>query len=175
MLRVSTEVVGWRRVWARRESTFRQAGGGPRMADAHIDWVLLNEAGRPARVPEELSGFFSDGTSFNPGRVALAPVPEGAGHVRLAVRPQDLDPMAHVNNAVYVDYLEEALLRAGEAAALGHLPRRYRLEYIRSAELDDELLATSWPDVGGWAFRLSDARENELLRARFGLTAPGLG
>jgi acyl-CoA thioesterase FadM len=167
-LTVSTEVIGWRRVWARRESTFRDAADGRTLANAHIDWVLLNAAGRPARVPDELSGFFSDGASFTPGRVDLVEAPENARRARLSVRPQDLDPMAHVNNATYVDYLEEALLQAGEEAVLQHVPRRYRLEYIRPAELGDDLLATSWADEGGWALRLSDGAENELLRARLG-------
>jgi len=167
-LTVSTEVIGWRRVWARRESTFRHAGDGPPVASAHIDWVLLNAVGRPARVPDELSGFFSDGASFTPARVELAETPGTARRTQLAVRPHDLDPMAHVNNAIYVDYLEEALLGRGDEAALRRFPRRYRLEYIRSAELADELLATSWADEGGWAFRLSDAAENEVLRARLG-------
>lgn len=167
-LTVSTEVVGWRRVWARRESTFRDGSDGPPAAIAHIDWVLLNAAGRPARVPDELSGFFSDGASFTPARVVLAVAPQNARRTGLAVRPQDLDPMAHVNNATYVDYLEEALLQVGEADALRRVPRRYRLEYIRSAELGDELLATSWADEGGWALRLSDGAGNELMRARLG-------
>lgn len=165
-LTVSTEVIGWRRVWARRESTFREGDGGRPLASAHIDWVLLNAAGRPARVPDELARFFSDGASFTPGRVELAEAPENAGHSRLAVRPQDLDPMAHVNNATYVDYVEAALLEAGDGAALNRVPRRYRLEYIRSAELGDELVASSWADEGGWALRLSDVAGNELLRAR---------
>ena len=165
-LTVSTEVIGWRRVWARRESTFRDAGNGQSVAIAHIDWVLLNVAGRPARVPDELSGFFSDGASFTPARVELREAPENASTARLAVRPQDLDPMAHVNNATYVDYLEEALLLAGQPEALATVPRHYRLEYIRSGELGDELVATSWADEGGRALRLSDGAANELLRAR---------
>jgi acyl-ACP thioesterase len=117
-------------------------------------------------VPDELSGFFSDGASFTPGRVELAEGPENAVSARLAVRPQDLDPMAHVNNATDVDYLEEALLSGGEGAALERLPRRYRLEYILSAERGADLLASSWADEGGWAMRLRDGAGNELLRAR---------
>lgn len=165
-LTVSTEVIGWRRVWARRESTFRESAGGAPVARALIDWVLLNAAGRPARVPAELSGFFSDGTSFAPARVELAEAPTAAHHARIAVRPQDLDPMAHVNNATYVDYLEEALRDAGERAAVERAPRQYRLEYLRSAELGDELMATTWPDEGGRAFRLDDSLGNDVLRAR---------
>ncbi len=166
-LTISTEVVGWRRVWARRESTFRDAGDGRPVAKAHIDWVLLNAAGRPARVPDALSRFFSDGASFTPAHVKLAEAPGHASRARIGVRALDLDPMAHVNNATYVDYLEEALLHAGEGGVLARVPRRYTLEYVLSAELGDELVATSWADEGGWAMRLGDAAGNELLRARF--------
>jgi acyl-CoA thioesterase FadM len=165
---VSTQVIGWRRVWARRESIFRLGADETPVATAHIDWVLLNDAGRPARVPDEMSRFFSDGTTFAPARVVLAESPQTARLSRLTVRPQDLDPMVHVNNATYLDYLEEVLLQAGEEAALGRVPRRYAIEYIRSAELGDELMVTTWPDEAGWAFRLSDAAGNEILRARLG-------
>ena len=41
--------------------------------------------------------------------------------------------MGHVNNAAYLDYLEEALLAAGDrrrAGARPVVPRRIRLEYV---------------------------------------------
>ena len=42
---------------------------------------------------------------------------------RFHVRRRDLDPLDHVNNSVYVDYLEEALEAAGQGPLLtGHAP-----------------------------------------------------
>ena len=164
---VSTEVVGWRRVWARRRSEFR-AGGGDLVSLAFIDWVLLNAEGRPARVPPAFADFFSDGTSFTPGHVILAAPPDMAQTVGLRVRPQDLDPMGHVNNATYLDYVEAACLDGGCADAVQGLPRRFRLEYVRSAQPGDELIARTWPDEGGQAVRLATADGEEILRARLG-------
>ena len=54
----TTRVVGFRRVWSRRESTFSL--DGKVVAVVRIDWVLLDRAGRPdadpARVRDDLPG-----------------------------------------------------------------------------------------------------------------------
>ena len=44
--------------------------------------------------------------------------------------------MDHVNNAVYADWLDEAVLAAGEAVARRSraIPRLARLEYARAAD-----------------------------------------
>ena len=53
--------------------------------------------------------------------------------------------MDHVNNAVYADWLDEAVLAAGGAELVRAIPRLARLEYVRAAEpdvpLDDRGLA----------------------------------
>ena len=56
-------------------------------------------------------------------------------------------PSGRVNNAVYVDYLEEALHAAGVAGrrAIAAVPRRVRLEYLAAAALDADVLGTAWP------------------------------
>ena len=53
VLAVSTEVLGFRRIWARRRSEFR-AGDGSLAAEADVDWVLTTAAGRPTQVPAEI-------------------------------------------------------------------------------------------------------------------------
>ena len=71
-------------------------------------------------------------------RVTLPPTPAGAPTRTFAVRPHELDPMAHVNNAVYLDWLEEARRRGGRLrmrpTGIDALPRRYRLEYALAAD-----------------------------------------
>ena len=42
--------------------------------------------------------------------------------------------MDHVNNAVYADWLDEAVLAAGGGADVRAIPRLVRLEYARAAE-----------------------------------------
>ena len=79
--------------------------------------------------------------------------------------------MGHVNNAAYVDYLEESLLAAGGAAASlrAAIPRRLRLEYLAPATPGAELRASLWPDPsavdGRWAWRLADAAGRGLAHA----------
>jgi acyl-ACP thioesterase len=169
---LSTAVTGFRRVWARRRTEGRLADGSIALW-THTDWVMTDHRGMPGRVPPEFAARFAvEPGSFEPGRVALPPAPAGAVRHRALVRPQDLDPMNHVNNAAYLDYLEEALLAAGpDAAALTRVvPRRVRLEYAAPASPGAALEGSAWPLAGdgdvviGWAWRLTDGDARELAR-----------
>jgi acyl-CoA thioesterase FadM len=165
----TTEIVGVRKVLARRRSAFR-APDGELAAVALVDWALTSELGRPTRVPGIFAAAFGVGeASFEPTRVRATP-PLDAATLPLVVRPQELDPMAHVNNAVYLDWMEEAIAAAGEPAppgslqALQAIPRRYRLEYLAPANPAQRLGITAWPDgAGGWACRIADAASGEPL------------
>jgi acyl-CoA thioesterase FadM len=159
-LRVSTAVVGHRRIWARRVADARLATLAARIV---TDWVILDDAGRLVRIPPDF------GLSFtNPEltgeilRVALPASLPLAGEIRFRVRPHDLDPMGHVNNAAYLDWIEEALIAAGADAAA--LPRRARLEYLASAAPQDEIVVTTSLDEANWAVRIARADGGELLR-----------
>lgn len=168
--RVSTQVIGARRVWARRRGEVRALAGGAVADDAGLaalvitDWVLMHEDGRAARVPAEIFERFGNGTTFEPARVALGDPGPGARTLELGVRPQDLDPMGHVNNAVYLDYLEEVL------ASVGRAPRgdrqQFQLEYLRPAAPAERLVATAWPDEGGWAVSIAGEPGDAVFRAR---------
>ena len=167
-IHVSTEVLGFRRAWARRRSEFR---GGPEerpLAVALIDWVLLNTAGRPVRAPADiLQGFpgLAEGT-FSPLRVPLPPAPGDALRSAFRVRRSELDPLAHVNNAAYLDYVDEQLDLAGVTGRAAPLPRRYRVEYVAPARAREQLAASTWPAETAWCLRLQSADGQEVLRAR---------
>jgi acyl-ACP thioesterase len=164
---VSTEVVGFRRVWARRVSEFHAAGSERAGAVVITDWVLLNARGAPTRVPKEIfDAFVEPQPEFTPLRIDLPATPEGAGTHQLTVRRSELDPMAHVNNAAYVDYLDEQLLARTRARRPLKVPRRYRAEFIVSAEPGDTLIGHLWQDAPAWCYRLGDDSSRELLRAR---------
>lgn len=181
----TTEVVGVRKVLSRRRSEFR-APDGELAAVALVDWAMTSDLGLPMRVPSIFASAFGVVPgSFEPTRARVAP-PPGAVTRGLAVRPHELDPMAHVNNAVYLDWVEEAIRAAdvsrpaapggAEAAApaalegLRAIPRRYRLEYLAAAAPGQRLGATAWPDGdAGWACRIADAASGDaLLGARLG-------
>lgn len=160
----TTQVVGWRRVWARRRTEFHDADGA-RLAWVHIDWVLVDARGAPARIPPEFAAFGAPAATFRLGRVDLEEAPSDAKRLALAVRPQELDPMDHVNNAVYADWLDEAVLAAGGADAVRATQRLVRLDYARAAEPAAALVASAWQADDGWSCSVTDA-DGELLRAR---------
>jgi acyl-ACP thioesterase len=131
--------------------------------------VMTDRRGLPVRVPAEFRAFIvQPPPSFTPTRVPLPATPEGAVSHTFPVRARELDPMGHVNNAVYLDHFEEcvAALDGGEAAISG-LPRTYWLEYLLPAEPGANLQGEAWtsPD-GSLAFRLTDAKMTELFRGR---------
>jgi acyl-ACP thioesterase len=163
---VGTLVYGYRRIAARRHSDVRDATG-ELLARLEIDWVMTNERGMPTRVPAEmLSLVTEDAPSFEMLKVILPETPAGALERRLRVARRDLDPLDHVNNSVYVDYLEEALAAAGADELLVATPRRYEVDFVASAERDDVLVGRAWPHEDGWAYRLSRDDGTEIFRGR---------
>jgi acyl-ACP thioesterase len=74
--------------------------------------------------------------------------------------------MRHVNNAVYADWLDEAVIAAGDETAIRAVPRLARLEYARAAEPGAALVASTWPDGGAWSCQIADGNGADLLRAR---------
>jgi acyl-ACP thioesterase len=81
------------------------------------------------------------------------------------VRPADLDPLDHVNNAVYLDWLEEALDAAGWTAATSATPRSIRLEYQASAERGDAVSIDLHGGAEAWTAVIRRADAAELVRA----------
>ena len=128
-------------------------GWGPGGAVVRIDWVLLDERGAPTRIPSEFEVFVPGSkptAGLQLGRVALDEPPTGALRHTIAVRPQELDPLDHVNNAVYADWLDEAVLAASEngTTIVRGLPRRVRLEYALAAEPGERLEIVTWQHRG---------------------------
>ena len=168
----TTRVVGWRRVWARRRTDFVD-GTGATVAWTHVDWVLLDARGAPTRVPKDFdTHFWAPEATFPLGRVALEAPPHDLGSASIQVRPQELDPMDHVNNAVYADWLDQEVMRAGGIAAVRTIPRTIRLEYVRAIDAGATVDAQAWSDASGWSFRVLEKGGGEALRAR--LEAPAI-
>lgn len=157
---VRTQVVGGRRVWARRRTEIRAASDarpgldaaagighddGPLLAWLHTDWVMIDERGRPMTVPPEFGErFHVPEGSFDPVRMPAVEPPAGTPSIELVARPRDIDPLGHVNNAVYVDWIDETLLALGFGAELQATPRHYRLEYLAATPPETRLTAQAW-------------------------------
>jgi acyl-ACP thioesterase len=170
----TTRVVGFRRVWSRRESTFRL--DGDLAAVVRIDWVLLDDRGAPTRIPPEFETIFDlaapPEAPLQLARVTLEPSPSTAIRRPIEVREHELDPLDHVNNAMYADWLDEAVQRAepgdGPPSVSRAIPRRVRLEYALPAASGERLESVCWPAHDGWSCRIVRPLDGaELLRARF--------
>ncbi len=157
----TTEAVAARKVIARRRTEFRMEAGEP-VAALTVDWALTTLDGTPTRIPPVFATVFTmpEG-SFSPIRVREVP-PDGpplAG-LELEVRPHELDPMGHVNNAVYVDWAEEAVAAAAGSDGreiVDTVPRRWRFEYLGAAAPRVRVRAIAWPSANGWSCRIVDA------------------
>jgi acyl-ACP thioesterase len=164
-LRVSTAVVGHRRIWARRLGECGLADGRP-AASVTTDWVLLDARNRVVRIPEDFGIAFTNPEVQSEILRVPAPAGEVVGEVEVRVRPSDLDPLGHVNNAVYVDWLEEALEGAGWRAATEALPRSYRLEYLASAGRADRVTVALRGEARAWTASIHRSDGAELVRAQ---------
>jgi acyl-CoA thioester hydrolase len=92
--------------------------------------------------------------------------------LRIAVQPADIDRLGHVNNTVYVRWVQEAAVAHWRSAAspevqasLFWVVARHEIDYKRPAFLEDEVIARTW--VGSASRRAFD-RHTELRRAADG-------
>ena len=164
-LRVSTAVVGHRRIWARRLGACHLAEG-PLAATVTTDWVLLDTRNRVVRIPDDFGVAFTNPEVRSEILRVETPAGPPVSVAELTVRPSDLDPLDHVNNAVYVDWLEEALEAAGWSGANEALPRSYRLEYLASAARGDHITVSLHGQARAWSATIRRRDGGELLRAQ---------
>lgn len=157
-LEVTTQVVGVRRFWARRENRVRSSGD-TLVATATMDWIFTDGAGRPARIPQEMSDAFPVSGSRAPvDQMNIGDPPPGLQPTLYTVPAYQVDPRGHMNNAAYLDLLEDAL--ASLAVDPQERPAEYELEYLHSAGGGDAL------ERFAWRFRLGDAMTARLTDGR---------
>lgn len=168
---VKTWVEDFRRVHSRRAYELRCAASGELVAQGSTDWVLLSDQdNRLTPIPEEMVLAFapSGETENSPPRERFPkapPPPKSPFTIQKTVGWRDLDPAVHVNNAMYLSFMEDA---GGQAVAhfgsslsrllaenVGIVVRRFRIEYKVPALMDDELEITTY---------LSDVRRATAVR-----------
>jgi len=153
---VTTQVRGLRRVMARRRTEIVLPDGAL-VATVLTDWVMTDVTrGMPTRIPNEFPSLFDvPPDAFDPIRLGPDSPPQEVAGRGFTVRPHEIDPFGHANNAVYLDWLEETVAAAGGGAALDAPTRRYRLEYLAPAAVGAELRAVAWrPDDRTWRYRI---------------------
>ncbi|MGH2373317.1 MAG: acyl-[acyl-carrier-protein] thioesterase [Candidatus Methylomirabilaceae bacterium] len=151
----TTQVVGMRRIFARRRNTIRRTSDGAPLVTVVVDWIFTHDGVVTARIPAEFVGAFPS----LEGTVAPAPleepdVPPGAVWTPVQIRFSDCDAMGHANNAVYLDLVDDAIIRAGGSAALERYPRTYDLQYHAAARAGAELRDLVWTANDVWHYRL---------------------
>mgnify|MGYP000476041094 CR=1 FL=1 len=71
-----------------------------------------------------------------------------SGTWSLRVRACECDALGHVNNAVYLDYLQQASTEIWPRLAAFWVPRCATLEYLTPARPAEDLEVIAWP--AGW-------------------------
>jgi acyl-CoA thioesterase FadM len=153
-----------RRVQAFREYAIWRRHGGNLVARAQARWAFVDRRrGQPLRIPDELlSGFGVAGQSMGSlpwlGDAALPLQPSELRSYRasLIARTYEMDSQHHINNCVYLDWLNDAALSAvggppGDAANRGRslCPRAYHIEYVSQLRAGDEVtIETRWSKAG---------------------------
>jgi len=188
-LEVETAVADFRRARSLRRYDVRR--GADLVAQATTDWVYCDlSSGRPVRVPDELQRAF---VGVDPGAPLARPerlrvdAAEDPVSFAVTIQPSHLDHVAHVNNAVYVSFLEDAaftmfaqhgwplprMLDAGGALRIARLD----VEYLNDAGAGDQLTVRSWlaglladdaavPPSAALLHAIGRVDGTELLRAR---------
>ncbi|GAB4526392.1 MAG: hypothetical protein Kow0063_00590 [Anaerolineae bacterium] len=162
-VQVKTWVADFRRVRSRRMYELRLADAGDLVAQGYTDWAFLDSAtGRPAPIPPEVvEAFFPEGPpGMSRARFPSPPSPPaGIFRLRRSVEWGDIDGARHVNNAVYLAYMQDcgvqALAAHGwplsrmQAEGVAIVAWRHHIEYREPARLGDELELSTWlSDVG---------------------------
>jgi len=100
--------------------------------------------------------------------VSAAAAPD-AFELAITVRPEDIDELGHVNNVVYVRWVQDAAIAHWRALASPAMQRealwvavRHEIDYKRPALPGDALIARTWVGPAG---RRSFERNTEILRA----------
>lgn len=156
---VTSYVLNFRRVQSQRRYEFRRVSDNALVARADTNWVYLNsETGKPASIPDSMVHDFAPDGLADADKIAKfpEPPPQPDGVFRLQKRAEwrDIDAVGHLNNAAYMAYCEDASTQVGRDIAwtmqrmldegFALVIRRFRIQYLQAAILDDEIEISTW-------------------------------
>jgi acyl-CoA thioester hydrolase len=157
-LHVKTWVEDFRRVRSLRQ--YELYRDEQLIARAHTDWVLLDtQKLTPVSIPSDIVEAYAAGDPVEPPasreKLPTYPkIPDNAFRMRRSVAWRDLDPVGHVNNAVYLHYTADCGMQIAKNygwsmltmrdRGYGNVARRHTIEYKNAAQLDDELEISTW-------------------------------
>jgi acyl-CoA thioesterase FadM len=181
-LAMETYGIGFTRITAQRAYDAYIVGQERQkpVAFARTLWVYIDQRGRPARLPEKTAQIWlPDGPEPQTPEIPWAPFPQSEGaRFEYTIRFSDTDVMKHLNNAAYIEILDNAGWEAYAQQAditpdSAHIEAiDYDIEYLESARLGEQLEILTWldplPKKGGEFVRLQQVMRNGkiLVRAR---------
>jgi acyl-CoA thioester hydrolase len=167
---IKTWVSDFRRSHSLRQYEFTNTRTGQVAARASTDWVYVNtQTLRPVAIPLEMQQAFCpdlpDADTPRERFPTPPPPPPNVFTLRRQVEWRDIDMMWHVNNAMYLAYIEDAGIHVAEAygwpmqrmadEGFGLFARQHRIEYRIPAMLGDEVAITTW---------ISDVQRSSVIR-----------
>ncbi|GHO69737.1 hypothetical protein KSC_086290 [Ktedonobacter sp. SOSP1-52] len=178
-LDLKTFGMGFTRITAQRGYAAYLAGEphDTPVVSARTLWVYVDKRGRPTRMPEGTAEIWlPDGPQPQQPEAPLSPFPESEPHRSEAtVRFSDTDLMQHMNNAAYVEALDNAAWEAYAQAGITPdkaMPqiRSYDIEYAESIRFGEQFAIQSWfdpwPTAGEEFSRLQRITRNGTIAVR---------
>jgi acyl-CoA thioesterase FadM len=175
-LSYETRLLGARRVMARRGYRVHRTGSGDAVATGVADWIFTRDGIAPTRIADELRAAFPRmAHAVAPSPLPEPPRPDGIPLAAVRIRAADLDGVGHMNHPVYLDLLDDAVIRAGGAEMVESHPRTYDMQYQSPVRSGDALLDAAWRDGGLWHYRLERPDGALVLHGRLGADEIPLG
>lgn len=95
-------------------------------------------------------------------------------YLPITVAPEDIDELNHVNNIVYLRYVQDAAIGHWKtvpqeiASQIIWMARRHEIDYLKQAFLGEKLIAKTWVDdfVGVKSIRHCEIMRGEDILAR---------
>lgn len=159
---VTTQVVGFRRIWARRRNVLREEAG-PMVGTITMDWVFTDRQGSPVRIaPEMEQAFPAFAERVTVQALDLGIRPAGTRRDDYTVPAHQSDPRGHMNTAAYLDLFEDGLAASG--IAIQQRPAVFRLEFFRQSVPGDIVARTLWSVDSTWIMDLTTAQGEAIAR-----------
>jgi acyl-CoA thioesterase FadM len=139
-IHITTWISDMQRVTANREYEAHR-NDGTLLARSSALWVVLDlNSQRPARIPIQMLGTIEPGQDFALEARDWPRVQNGGHRSHYTVPFWEEDQLIHVNNANYLNWIEESARRAAMDMGMSPLNhRRHRLRFRLPAFKDDQL------------------------------------
>lgn len=159
-IEVRTWLTDLRRVRSLRAYEMVLVDTGELVAKGTTDWTYIDtKTALPVRVPDEVVRAYHPDDP--PPKLDRQPFPQppvepdgSAYTVKRRVEWRDLDSLRHVNNAIYLTYMEDAAMQAVAAHGWpvyrmreldqGPVATETRIQYLGTADLDDDIAVTTY-------------------------------